>query len=121
VPEPKLTSVSPILPVKDLRRALDFYQKVMGFEEGWVAGDPPRIASVCREAVELMLREEPATSQASIYIGVNGVDDYFERVSRAGAKVNYAIADREYGMRDFTIEDSEGNQVAVGEPIVGLE
>ncbi len=118
MPEPKLTGVAPILAVKDLRRGLDFYQKVMGFDEGWVAGEPPRIASVCREAVELMLREEPATSQASIYISVSGVDGYFALVSRAGAKVSYAIADREYGMRDFTIEDSEGNQVAVGEPIV---
>ena len=117
--EPKLTAICPILQVANLERSLDFYTGAMGFELGWKSGEPPDIASVCRDAVEIMISVYPAPVPAHAYVQVNGIDEYFERVTAAGAKVVVPLADRFYGMRDGRIEDPDGNQISLGEAIEG--
>lgn len=114
--EVSLRSVAPILQVADLQRAIDFYTKAMGFELGWTGGSPPFIASVCRDNVELNLRLEPAPTPSRVYIQVGGVDAYAERISAAGVALIHALEDRDYGMRDCTFADPDGNSIAIGEP-----
>jgi uncharacterized glyoxalase superfamily protein PhnB len=115
MPDIKLNSVTPILQVADLRRALDFYRDVMGFRTGWIVGEPPWLASVCRDALEFHLYrvDQPVPSQ--VYLNVTGVDEYFAEISRAGAKVIYALEDRQYGMRDGRIADPDGNHIGIGQ------
>lgn len=116
--QPELRSIAPILQVADLDRAIDFWKRVMAFDVGWIAGgEPASIGSFCRGEIYLMVRVEKKPVPCAIYIEVNGIDDYFHHVSTAGAKVVYALADREYGMRDGRVEDPDGNQISLGEPI----
>jgi uncharacterized glyoxalase superfamily protein PhnB len=116
--EPVLESVAPILQVADLTRALDFYTKVLGFAIEWTSGEPPAIASVCRDRVEINLALNAAPVPAMIYIQVRGVDDYFARIAAAGATVTVPLADRFYGMRDGRIKDPDGNEINLGESLV---
>jgi uncharacterized glyoxalase superfamily protein PhnB len=115
--ETKLNSVTPILQVTDLQRAIAFYRDVLGFTQGWIVGDPPWLASVCRDAVEfhVYVVEKPVPSH--VYLNVNGVRDYFAGIAAKGAKVIYPLADREYGRRDGRIADLDGNQIGIGENI----
>lgn len=115
--EVRLNSVTPILQVTDLQRAIAFYRDALGFETGWIVGEPPWLASVCRDVVEfhLSVAERPVPSH--VYLNVNGVDAYFERAIEAGATVLYPLADREYGMRDGRIGDPDGNHIGIGEII----
>ena len=53
----KLESVSPILSVNDLTQSLDFYWYVLGFDLAWSWGEPPDIAAVCRDGVEITLTQ----------------------------------------------------------------
>jgi uncharacterized glyoxalase superfamily protein PhnB len=115
MPEIKLNSVTPILQVADLQRALDFYRDAMGFQSGWIVGDPPWLASVCRDAVEFHLYRVDKPVPSHVYLNVNAVDDYFGAITRAGAKVIYALEDREYGMRDGRVADPDGNHIGIGE------
>jgi predicted enzyme related to lactoylglutathione lyase len=115
--EVKLHSVCPIFQVSNLARGIEFYTRVMGFELGWTAGDPPDRASLCRDAVEIMLEVEANPILSHAYIQVEGIDAYFGRVTTAGAKVVFPLADRAYGMRDGRIADPDGNHVALGEAI----
>lgn len=50
----------------------------------------------------------PATPQANMRIMVPNVDDYWELAQHMGATVFAPIADRYYGLRDFTIIDPDG-------------
>ena len=52
-----LWAAVPVLSVDDLPAALDEYQRVLGFAKSWVWGDPPELASVCRDRVELNLAQ----------------------------------------------------------------
>lgn len=115
-----LWAAVPILSVDDLAGALDEYQRVFGFQRNWTWGDPPELASVCRDRVELNLAQRgklgPAgTSQ--VYLQLIGIDAIWDEVTRAGAKVTTPIDDRVYGMRDFSVCDSSGNRIDLGEPL----
>jgi predicted enzyme related to lactoylglutathione lyase len=113
-----LDTVSPIFHVADLAQALDYYQKVLGFRIAWTWGDPPDRASVCRDRVEVTLAVpvEGSPRASAVYFGTTGVDDYYNQVSSAGGKITVPIADRPYGMRDFTLVDPTGNHLSFGEP-----
>ena len=116
--EVSLRSVAPILQVADLPRAIDFYTRTMGFELGWTFGTPAFIAGVRRDNVELNLRLEPRPVPSRAYIQVNGIDAYSKGISAAGARMIHPLEDRDYGMRDCTVADPDGNAIAIGEPCV---
>ena len=111
-------SIAPILQVSNLDQAVDFWKRVMAFDVAWIAGgEPASIASLCRDQIYLMVRVEKKPVPCDIYIEVEGIDEYFQRVSEAGATVVYALADRDYGMRDGRVADRDGNQISLGAPV----
>jgi uncharacterized glyoxalase superfamily protein PhnB len=112
--------VTPILSVVDLARALAWYEEALGFARAWAWGDPIELASVCRERVELNLGQRgkvgpPGPSQ--VYLRVGPIDAVWQLAAASGAEIVTPIADRPYGMRDFSIRDESGNRLDFGEPI----
>ncbi len=118
----KLESVSPILSVHDLRKAIAFYRDVLGFELAWSWGTPADIAAVCRDNIEITLTQRAGAKPAGaghLYLGVSGIDAWHARTEQAGAIFVVPIADRPYGMRDFRIADPSGNEISIGQTIAG--
>ncbi|WP_149195060.1 VOC family protein [Luteimonas suaedae] len=118
----KIESVSPILSVTDLARSIDFYRHALGFDLAWSWGEPPDIAAVCRDGFEITLTQRAGAKPAGaghVYLGVSGIDAYYAALLDAGVTVVVAIDDRPYGMRDFRIADPSGNELSIGQVIVG--
>jgi uncharacterized glyoxalase superfamily protein PhnB len=118
---PSLSAAVPILFVRDLPRALQYYQSTLGFEVGWTFGNPPELASVCRDQVEFNLSQarENEFQISRVYVYVGDVDAYYNLIVAAGARATYPLEDRPYGMRDCRIEDLDGNQISFGAPVKG--
>jgi uncharacterized glyoxalase superfamily protein PhnB len=118
---PSLSAVVPILCVRDLQRALQYYRSTLGFDVGWTFGNPPELASICRDQVEFNLSEvrENEFQLTRIYVYVDDVDAYYNLIVAAGARATYPLEDRPYGMRDCRIEDPDGNQISFGAPVRG--
>jgi len=115
-----LWAAVPVLSVDDLGRALEYYQRVFGFRKNWIWGDPPELASVCRDRVELNLAQRGKLGPAGasqVYFQLVGIDRIWREVTDAGATVTAPIEDRVYGMRDFAIRDESGNVLDFGEPL----
>ena len=115
---PVLEAAVPILPVSDLSASLTYYETVLGFSLGWKWGDPARLASVCRDRVELNLAvRDPSTPTqiAKVYVQMSGVDRYYAQITQAGATVAVPLATRAYGMRDCRILDPDANELSFGE------
>jgi len=113
-----LDSTVPVLSVDHLEKALRYYESVLGFQVAWTWGDPPHLAGVCRDRVELNLGERGKagpTAASQVYFRMRGVDAYFEQISKAGAETRTPPGDRPYGMRDFSIRDPSGNVLDFGE------
>jgi uncharacterized glyoxalase superfamily protein PhnB len=52
----------------------------------------------------------------TINVFVTGVDALYQELKSNGARTMEEPADRPYGMRDFDINDLDGNQLCFGEP-----
>ena len=95
--------------VRNLDRAVDFYRD-LGFQ---LLGRKDGFATVAWEGHELFLdehprNEPPATPHANVRVMVPDVDAWWSRAMAMGARVLAPIADRDYGLRDFTIADPDG-------------
>lgn len=113
-------AVAPIVAVNDLSRALDFYERVLGFKIAWQSGEPATLASVCRDGVELNLTESGFVlggMPSRMYIRIAGVEAYYNHLVTAGVEPEIPLAARPYGMRDFRIVDPSGNELSFGEPV----
>jgi len=115
--EPTEQLVAEIL-VKDIKRSTRFYCQ-LGFALLRDGGD---FAELTWEGHRLFLAElsafheagpveSPALSKfppANIRVMVPNVDDYWRLAVDMGARIIIPIADRYYGLRDFTIADPDG-------------
>lgn len=118
----KIESVSPILSVDDLAGSLDFYLQTLGFDLAWSWGEPPDIAAVCRDGVEITLTQRAGakpSGAAHVYLGVSGIEAYYGALVDAGVAIVVPLGDRPYGMRDFRIADPSGNELSIGQVISG--
>lgn len=113
-------SVSPFLATEDLPTTQAFYLDRLGFSLAWEWGEPTELAAVCRDEVELTLASRADTKPGGIsrlYLHIDGVDSYHAQLQSAGVAITVAIADRPYGMRDFSVTDPAGNVLCFGQAL----
>lgn len=67
-------------------------------EDGWLGGEPPR----------------PLASTVSIYVVVADPDAHHARAVTAGARIVRPLADMDYGSREYSARDGEGNLWSFG-------
>lgn len=109
---------SPTLPVRDVARSLEFYERVLGFEVRSRYGEPPTYATLGAGEAYLSLsldQEGSAAGRVSCYITVTGVEALYERCKAAGADLDSDLAVRDYGMKDFVVHDPDENHILIGE------
>jgi catechol 2,3-dioxygenase-like lactoylglutathione lyase family enzyme len=97
--------------VRDLERALSFYEG-LGFKRVEMHD---RFVSLAWEEHQLFLDEHtdppPAPDgppRVNVRVMVRDVNAAWERACALGAPVAQPVADRTYGLRDFTIVDPDG-------------
>jgi catechol 2,3-dioxygenase-like lactoylglutathione lyase family enzyme len=108
--------------VRSLDRAIDFYQ-TLGFQ---LLGRKGGFATITWEEHRLFLDEHrdyvpPAAPQANVRVMVPDVDAWWRRATAMGARVLAPIADRYYGLRDFTIVDPDGFGIRFASRIQGSQ
>ena len=117
------SSMTPMLTVRDVRRAANFYTSVFGFKVRGIMDGPqgPLHAELRLRDTTLMLSPESRQQQsfsantlgntpATLYILVEDVDDVFNRCVAAGAMVLMPVGDMFWGDRAATIADLDGNK-----------
>lgn len=104
--------------VKDIRRSIVFYQR-LGFHLLRGGGDFVELTwedhrlflaevSAFRDAAGASLATPPPFPLANIRVMVANVDECWNLANEIDAKIIIPIADRYYGLRDFTIADPDG-------------
>jgi uncharacterized glyoxalase superfamily protein PhnB len=108
----KLTSLGqpvPELPVADVERAQQHYRDALGFEIGWLypGGE---IGSVLRPGVTIFFRKRQAPFEPAVHwIFAEDVDASYQEMQRFGAKIVEPLEKKPWGLRQFTVEDLDGN------------
>jgi uncharacterized glyoxalase superfamily protein PhnB len=116
-------SIHPALRYRDAHAAVRWLQDALGFEAVNVYESGGRIAHAELAFGDgiVMLSEAGAgdpqfdrTGGFATYLATPNVDAVHERARAAGASFARAIQDMDYGSREFTVTDPEGNFWSVG-------
>jgi catechol 2,3-dioxygenase-like lactoylglutathione lyase family enzyme len=107
-----------MFPVRDVEAALRYYVDVLGFAEEFRFGN---YAGIHRDDCRIHLSQQgnPNTGPpgtGSVYLYCDEVDGYYAEITARGAVADGPPKDYEYGMRDFVVRDTDGNQVSFGAP-----
>ncbi len=115
----RLKALIPMLPVRSMPLSVEFYQKMLGFavEErndhwGWAL----LCLDECRVMVDQSLNVQPdAPRQSIIYLYPEDIVAYHAHVRNNGLAVP-DLSVTFYDMKEFRIEDPDGNRLWVGQP-----
>jgi len=124
----RLTSSAPVLLVHDIVAAANYYRDALGFSYERFWGDPPAFVILSRDGMCVMLDQAPANHVIvpnwkidpciwNIYFWVDDVDTLYAELKERGAKIDYGLSNKPYGIREFGIQDLDGYDVAFGQPI----
>ena len=115
-------TVFPCLTFRDAKASFDWLERALGAERVAVyEDDEGRVvhAEIRIGASTIMGGDERAGSRATppgvsvIYVVVEDADAAYERARAAGAEVTEPV-DQDYGSRDVTVTDPDGNRWALG-------
>jgi uncharacterized glyoxalase superfamily protein PhnB len=119
-----LPTVIPSLRYKDAPRAIKFLEEAFGFKTAMVVeGENGTIAHAeltYGSDGMVMLgtdRDDQFGSHAGqgwLYVVVEDPDAHYVQAKAAGAEIVYELTDQEYGSRDYSARDFEGNLWSFG-------
>ncbi len=119
----------PALRYKDAKKAIRWLCEAFGFEKLAVYetaqyvehaelryGDSVLMLGSIREgtSLEIMSPAQAGGVTAAIYVCVPDADAHFARATAAGAEIVRPLTDQEYGSRDYSCRDVEGNLWSFG-------
>jgi uncharacterized glyoxalase superfamily protein PhnB len=117
--------IFPSLVYRDAHAAIDWLEKAFGFERLQVhEGDDGTVAHAelkYRDSIQ-MLGDARNTNpvfgdhvgQGWLYVVVDDPDAHYERAKAAGAEIVMELSDTDYGSRDYSARDPEGNLWSFG-------
>ena len=110
--EQPLTSIGqpvPELPVTDVERAQRHYRDALGFEIGWL--DRGQIGAVSRGNVAIFLRKKTPPFEAAVHwVSAENIDATYNELKFSGANIIEPLEKKPWGLRQFTVEDLDGNR-----------
>ena len=115
----------PVLRYEDARAAMAFLERAFGFEthasydgeNGGVMHAELRLGDqyvMLGSTSEGEGRFNQSAGRHSLYVAVEDPDTLHDRAKEAGATIERELADQDYGSREFTARDPEGNLWSFG-------
>jgi len=99
----------PELPVADVERAQHYYKDVLGFEIGWLYPTKD-IGAVSRGKVVIFFRKRtPPFEPAVHWVFAEDIDVSHQEMLSSGANIVEPLEMKPWGMRQFTLQDIDGN------------
>jgi catechol 2,3-dioxygenase-like lactoylglutathione lyase family enzyme len=126
----KLLSVAPVLLVRDVVAAADYFRDKLGFAYDRFWGEPPSFCMVRRDGHTVMLSQAPADAEIvpnwrvvekmwDAYFWVDDVETLYAEYQQSGAIIDYTLHLKPYGVKEFGVQDLDDHDIAFGEIVDG--
>lgn len=112
--------VAPMICVRDMRIAHDFYAGALGFSKVFENGKPVGFMVLKKDAAELHLsqkRDHVPTTVNVAHMFVSDAAALYAACEASGVRIIKRLTDKDYGQRAFVFADPDGNRIDVGERI----
>lgn len=110
------------LRVRDVEAAARFYTERLGFFVGFTWGEPPRLAGVNLDKVQVFLeRGTPDPEGTAVYFVVGDANALHDFHRANGVEVIEPLGDRDYHLRDYMVRDLDGNRLSFGHYLMSRE
>jgi len=97
------------LPVSDVERAQEYYARIFGCTVEWLYPGK-EVGAVSNGETAIFFRKRACPFEPAVHwIYCSNVDDSFDKLHKAGATIVEEIEDKPWGMRQFTVQDLDGN------------
>jgi len=112
-------NIYPFLRFADADAALEWLGRAFGFEEhavyrGGEDGKGPIHHAQISLGPGIVMLGQGDPGEHGIYVAVDDADAHYERAKAAGAEIVREIEDTDYGSREYTARDPEGNVWSFG-------
>jgi len=109
-----MSTISPIIPYRDVRAAVDFLCAAFGFERHELhEGEDGELVHVELKLGDDVIMPAPLRigepGHAQNYVVVDDADAHHDRAKAAGAQITSGLRDTDYGSRDYAADDLDGN------------
>ena len=113
---PDVAAVIPTFFVPDVRKTADWYVSKLGFTVDFMTAD---YGGVRLGPVTIHLAAFGKALKGAAYLRLNsGLDAYIAEIVARGQPLTAALKDHpEYGMREATVRDLDGNDLYIGQPL----
>ena len=117
-----------MLLVSDVVASANYFRDCVGFKYDRFYGDPPHFCITHRDGHYLMLAKATIRSQITpywkivdhmwnAYFWVDDAKALHQEFVAAGAKIDYGLGKKPYGILEFGIQDLDGHDIGFGQPI----
>jgi predicted enzyme related to lactoylglutathione lyase len=123
----RLTGSSAVLLVADIERSVKYYRDRLGFTCE-VHGDPPDfivanrdeatiLMALCKDPERIVPNWRIVPNVWNVFIRVDDVEAIYEEVQHRGAAIDYTLYNAPSGFREFGVQDPDGHDIAIAQPI----
>jgi len=122
----KLIGTAAVLLVRDFEKSVEHWKSCLGFG-GRAWGDPPNFAIMQRDDCRIMLASAPKdhtnkpnwefNGSWNAYFWVDDAKAIYEEFIANGAKIDYKLHEKPYGVLEFGIQDLDGHDIAFGQDL----
>jgi uncharacterized glyoxalase superfamily protein PhnB len=110
-----MTSVFPIIRYEDARAGIAFLINAFGFKEHAIHERDGKVQHAELSYGDgMVMIGEGESPPAWVYVAVEDADAHYARATGAGAKIERELTDQDYGSRDYSAKDPEGNSWSFG-------
>ena len=124
----KLIGVAPILLVKDVQASAQYWKEKVGFAQMDLYGEPQSFAIGARDEIRVMLAQVRVGTKIvpywqtikmmwNAYFWVNDAKALYEELIERGAKIDYKLGMKPYGVLEFGIQDLDDQDIAFGQVV----
>lgn len=124
----KILSGAPVLLVRDVAAAANYFRDRLGFSYDKLWGQPPDFCMVRRDGHTVMLSQAPADAALTphwrvvdkmwdVYFWVDDVEAIYQELVQRGAIIDYHLGMKPYGVREFGVQDIDDHDIGFGQVI----
>jgi catechol 2,3-dioxygenase-like lactoylglutathione lyase family enzyme len=113
----KILTTTPVVHVSNLQNAVAYYTNILAFKLDFEFGDYVGLTygnMVIHLSGPTNQGAKKAAGSAHFCFYCDNVNAYYEKITAKGALLEFPIDNRIYGLRDFAVNDEDGNTLVFG-------